>query len=429
LTVRHDRFLKLVCLIVCCGWCDVTVALDWPQWRGPTRDGLLPEGNAGGPAWPAKLDGGTLKKAWSVPLGPSYSGPIVVEDRVFTTETHKKSEEVVRAYRRSDGQPLWEHRWEGSLSVPFFAKENGDWIRSTPAYDRDTDGTERLFVAGIRDVLVCVDAATGKELWKVDCVERFKSALPAFGCASSPLVYGDAVYLQAGGGFVKFDKRTGATTWRVLDDGGGMNGSAFSSPYLTTELAGSPLLLVQGREKLSAVDPVDGRVRWSQAIDAFRGMNILTPVVFGGGVFTSSYGGKAWLYKVRGEGETTPPKLEPAWTHKSQAYMSSPVVIDGHAYVQLRSRRFQCLDLATGKETWTTEPFGRYWSLVARGKRILALDERGELLLIDANPGEFKVLDKRKVSDAEAWAHLAVAGEDVVIRDLKHLTLWKWRGE
>lgn len=399
-------------------------ASDWPQWRGPTRNGFIPAGDA---RWPAKLDEATLVKAWSIPLGPSYSGPIVINDRVFTTETHKKQEEVVRAYRRSDGQLLWEHRWQGSMSVPFFAKENGDWIRSTPAYDRDSDGTGRLFVAGIRDVLVCLDADSGKELWKGDCMERFKSALPAFGCASSPLVIGDGVFLQAGGGFVKFDKRTGETSWRVLADGGGMNGSAFSSPYLTNELGPSPVVLVQGREKLSAVDPIDGRVAWSHSIEAFRGMNILTPVVFDGGVFTSSYGGKAWLYKLKGAGETTPPALEAAWTHKSQAYMSSPIVIDGHAYVHLRSRRFQCLNLSTGKETWTTEPFGRYWSMVARGQQILALDERGELLLIEANPAEFKVLDKRQVSDVEAWAHLAVAGEDVVIRDLKNLTLWKWR--
>ncbi len=144
--MRHLRFLSLVCWIGWCGCSGVSVAADWPQWRGPTRDGRLAEGDGGGPAWPAKLDERTLTKAWSVPLGPSYSGPIVVGDRVFTTETHKKSEEVVRAYRRSDGQQVWEHRWVGSLSVPFFAKENGDWIRSTPAFDRG--GWHRTSVRG-----------------------------------------------------------------------------------------------------------------------------------------------------------------------------------------------------------------------------------------------------------------------------------------
>ena len=87
------------------------------------------------------------------------------------------------------------------------------------------------------------------------------------------------------------------------------------------------------------------------------------------------------------------------------------------------------MDLATGKENWTTsEGFGKYWSLVANGDRILALDERGELMLVRANPEKFDLMDKRKVSGAESWAHLAVAGDQLFIRDLAALSAWDWRG-
>ena len=123
-----------------------------------------------------------LRKIWSVPLGPSYSGPIVVGDRVFTTETMKRKSDSVKAFDSKTGKQLWSTEWLGAMSVPFFAKSNGDWIRSTPAYD---DG--RLYVAGMRDVLVCLDANDGKQIWKVDFPEKFGTPVPSFGFVCSPL--------------------------------------------------------------------------------------------------------------------------------------------------------------------------------------------------------------------------------------------------
>ena len=111
-------------------------------------------------------------------------------------------------------------------------------------------------------------------------------------------------------------------------------------------------------------------------------------------------------------------RVETAWENKVQGYMSSPVVIDGHLYLHLRNRRFTCIDLKSGQEKWITKPFGEYWSLIARGDRILALDEKGELLLIRANPEEFELLDRRQVTSESSWAHLANDGEQLFVRDL-----------
>ena len=142
----------------------------WPQWRGPNRDGQV-----SGPAWPDKLDTNHLRQVWRVELGPSYSGPIVGADRVFTTETKDKKFEIVTAFDRSTGKELWRAQWEGAMSVPFFAKSNGDWVRSTPALDGD-----RLYVAGMRDVLVCLDARDGKEVWRKDFVKELKTPPAGF---------------------------------------------------------------------------------------------------------------------------------------------------------------------------------------------------------------------------------------------------------
>lgn len=394
------------------------LAETWPQWRGPSRDGHAPLT----PAWPEDVDEATLTQRWRVELGPSYSGPIVAADRVFVTETRGKKNEVVQALSRGDGKVIWTAEWPGAMSVPFFAAENGSWIRATPAFDG-----ESLFVAGMREVLVCLDAANGKERWRVDFVERFRSPLPTFGFVSSPLVDSEYVYVQAGGSFVKLDKRTGETVWRVLEDDGGKNHSAFSSPYKAT-IAGQSQLLVQTRERLAGVDDVSGHELWSQKIEAFRGMNILTPVVFGDAIFTSSYGGKSWLFDLVTTGDATDKKMAviERWQNRIQGYMSTPVVIDGHLYAHLKNQRFACLELATGKERWVTTPFGKYWCLVAQGSKILALDERGELLLIHANPEKFELLGQRHVSDSPTWSHLAVCGDEVYMRDLKGLTVYRW---
>ena len=386
----------------------------WTQWRGRDRDGCVTSAD-----WPDGLAPERLEKRWRVDLGPSYSGPVLAGDLVIVTETRDKQTEHVRALDRATGRERWHVEWEGALSVPFFAASNGSWIRATPCVDEG-----RVFVAGMRDVLVCLEAASGKQLWRVDFMQALESPLPAFGFVSSPLVIGAHVFVQAGGGFVKLDKATGEILWRVLDDGGGMSGSAFSSPY-PVALGGVPQILVQTRNELAGVDPERGTVLWKTGVEAFRGMNIVTPTIHDGKVFTTSYGGGSFLFAIDQERQEKP--VEQLWRNKVQGYMSSPIVIGGHAYVHLRNQRFACLDLATGKEAWITKPFGKYWSLVASGERILALDETGDLRLIRATPESFELVGEAKVAEEESWAHLAVEGRELYVRDLEGLTAYEWK--
>jgi outer membrane protein assembly factor BamB len=386
----------------------------WPQWRGPLRNGFVhPE-----TGWPDQIGENSLKEVWRLPFGPSYSGPIVSRDQIFVTETEDSKNEVVRALDRKTGKQQWEVRWKGAMRVPFFAMANGSWIRATPAFDGKS-----LFVAGMRDVLVSLDAESGDERWRVDFVADFDKPLPSFGFVSSPLVTDRHIYVQAGGAVRKLDKDSGKQVWATLDDGGGMYGGAFSSPVIAT-LDGQKQLLVQTRQKLAGVDLDTGEVLWSESIRAFRGMNILTPTVFHDSVFTSSYGGKSLLFSIDRKKDLF--EADEVWSNTTQAYMSTPVFIDNHAYLHLRNQRFTCIDLKTGERKWTSKPYGKYWSLVANGDKILALDQRGELLLIRATPEEFDLLDTRKISDSSTWAHLAVCGKEVFVRELKALAVYRW---
>jgi outer membrane protein assembly factor BamB len=305
------------------------------------------------------------------------------------------------------------------MSVPFFAASNGSWIRSTPV----TDGV-RLYVGGMCDNLVCLDVKSGEKVYAIDFKERFGSPLPAFGQVCSPLLDNGLIYIQSGGGVLCLNAETGETVWRSLVEDDAMMGSAFSSPIIAT-LHKVRQLIVQTRSELYGVDLSTGQPLWRTKIESFRGMNILTPTVWHDCVFTSSYGGKSLLFEL--EPNTNGPwKISQRWTSKAEAYMSSPVVIDDHLYLHLRNQRLVCLDLATGNERWRTRPYGKYWSMITNGTQILALDEQGKLLLINANPEAFELMDERVVSKNECWAHLALVDQQLFVRHLQGLSAFQW---
>ncbi|MEM7147135.1 MAG: PQQ-binding-like beta-propeller repeat protein [Verrucomicrobiota bacterium] len=396
----------------------VRAAEGWSQWRGANRDGTVAEAGS----WPASLGEGTLQKVWEVELAEGYSSPVVGGGKVFSVETRDKKAEIARAFDLGSGAPVWELDWEGAMKVPFFAAKNGSWVRATPAAKGGS-----LYVAGMRDVLVSIDAETGEEEWRVDFVEREGTQLPSFGYVSSPLVDGNDVYVQAGMAVAKLDRRTGETKWRALEDRRAMFGSAFSSPVIAT-IGGKRQLVVQARMELSGLDLETGKVLWSTEVKAFRGMNILTPMVIGDEIFTATYGGGSFLFRVSREGDAW--SVAPVWNdEKIEGYMSSPLAIGEHIYLLGRDERLYCLERATGAVAWKTkEKFGKYLSMVANGTRVLALDDEGEMLLFEASPAGFEVLDRRRVTKEDTWAHVGVEGDLVLVRGLRSLAAYRWRG-
>ncbi|MCM2374394.1 PQQ-binding-like beta-propeller repeat protein [Aporhodopirellula aestuarii] len=387
---------------------------DWNQWRGPNRDGA-----AGTRPWPNQLQG-KWNQVWAHELAPSYSGPVVQDGFVFTTETIDKKIERVTAYDLVTGEKAWTREWPGSLAVPFFAAANGDWIRSTPV---SVPGS--LIVLGMRDVLVRFDTKTGEEKWRIDFPLTYKTPLQPFGATCSPMIHDDAVFVQLGGGLTKVDLETGDVTWQALAGGGDMSSTgAFSSPTIAT-ICGVEQLLVQTREKLCGVSPDTGKVLWEEPIASFRGMNILTPLAIGDAVFTAAHSGSSQMFDITHDSDTW--KVNERWRQKTQGYMSSPVVIGEHLYMHMKNERAVCLSIADGEIRWTSPPVGKYWSMAHNDNKILALADDGVLRLIDPNPERFTVIDEIKVAD-DSWAHIAVQGDLVIVRALDRLAAYRWGG-
>ena len=411
------RFLHLhvaLCLVGLAA--HAAIAADWPQWRGPERDGQAP-----GAAWPQSLS--DLEPSWRVPLGKGYPGPVVTADKVFVVETVDRNTVGVRALARDTGALLWRTTWPGSGSVPFFARANGDWVRSTPAWDGAV-----LYVGDMSEVVVALDGETGAERWRIDFSDRYDTPVPDFGFASSPLVAGEFLYVQAANSLVKIDKYTGETIWRRLEiDPGIASNGAFSSPVVAT-LAGTEQLVALNRHALYGVAPDDGRVLWGKPLPHFRGMHILTPLIWGDTIFTSPYRERSYRIDIAAQdGADGALMASAAWTNKSSGNMSSPVVIGDHAYMHLGNSRGECIDLASGQSAWRSERrFGKYWSMVWRDGQILALDSDGVLFLLAANPERFELRDERVVAAQETWGHLAVSGDDLFVRELEAIAAWRW---
>ena len=403
-------FLSLSCLIT-----YRVHGSDWSQWRGSLRDGSQVSD-----PWPASIDEKTLVTKWSSEkLGASYSGPITDGGLIFTTESTKGKESVL-AFALKDGQLKWKQSWSGEMKVPFFAARNGSWIRSTPAV-----ANGRIFVGGMRDHLLCLDVKSGGIEWEINFPKKFKAPLPDFGFASSPLVDDKHVYVQAGASFNKIDQETGTIIWRSLGDKGGMWGSAFSSPVFS-EMNGQDQIVVLTRSDLNGINLEDGENLWKIPIKAYRGMNILTPLPFRNGIYTSAYGGGSSFIQIGRKQNEWSATLK--WKNKSQGYMCSPVQYDGKAYLHLRNNRFACFDLETGKEEWVSgKSFGKYMSLVINGDKILGLSQKGILYLIQANPKKLNILSERRLVKGESWAHLGVEGRMLLVRSLNQLHVFDWK--
>ncbi len=401
-------------------------AEDWTQWRGPNRDGVV-----GGKEWPTFLKKANLRLKWRAKLGSSYSGALLDKDTVYVTESVDSNKmDVVQALDRETGKVKWTQKWPGTgrWSVTFPGRVNGSWIRSTPAL-----ANGKLFVAGMHDNLICLDSKTGEKLWEIDFPKRFKSSIPGFGCVCSPMVDEKFVYMQAGASFCKIEQDSGKIIWRTMKKEGGLERGGFSSPVIAA-LNGKRQVLIQARTELAGIDIKSGLVLWRQPVKAYRGMNILTPLPYEDGVYTGSYRYGSFFYKIAQTNDAWSSREVWKMAFKYSAYMSSPVLFEGHAYVLVQDGNFVCFDLKNGKECWRSDKrfgsfsrHGKYMTLVRQRGKILALDQGGNLHLIAANPEQFQLIDSIKVSEQQTWAHLAVSGSQLAIRELNGIALFDWK--
>jgi outer membrane protein assembly factor BamB len=391
---------------------------DWPQWRGPGRDGRAPDAQLP-TTWPADPP----KPLWKVAVGEGYSSPVIADGRLFIMGRVGDEKEVCYGFDASNGNLLWKHDYDAPYKPPDLTAGRGP--KSTPLVDGD-----RVYMLGLGGMFHCFEARTGRIVWKRDFakeywgVEKDKDGddawWPACGAACSALVDGTHLVMPVGGkkagAFTAFDKKTGDILWTSLPDR-----SSYGSPLLVP-LAGSRQLVGFTGLRMVGLDPAGGQLLWEYPFPCKFEQTVLTPVIWKDLVVFGGEAKPTVALRIEKKGQQVTQTV--AWTSKDlRAYLTSPVAFKDHL-VGLSHFRKQlvCLDLAGGKTKWTEDDFGDYASLVVAGEQLLVLNGDGELHVLEANPDKFVRRARWQVSDeGPTWSHLAVVGNRLYIKDKQHL--------
>jgi outer membrane protein assembly factor BamB len=383
-------------------------AQDWPQWRGPNRDGAVSSFQEP-KAWPE-----TLSQQWKVDVGLGYATPLIVGNRLFLF-TRQNDDEVMSALDAASGRVVWSTRYAVPFQPMRAAARHGAGPKSTPAY---ADG--RLFSMGMTSIVSAFDAASGKLLWQ----KPAPPAQPIYHTAMSPLVDGNLVIVHVGGpgdaALTAFDVATGAVRWEWKGDS-----PAYGSP-IVAEIGGVRQLLTFTHQYLIGVRVSDGALLWQRPFRTPSDTTAQTPIIFRDLVIQNGRSNGVTAFRIvrRGDQWTT----EDVWQTKDVSlYMTNGVVIDGvlHGLSHLNAGQYFGVDLTNGTVLWMSEPRqAENAGMVSAGRIVFSLEDDGELVVMRPDRAAMNVVRRYDVADSATWAQPAISGGRIYVKDLAHLTLW-----
>ena len=362
------------------------MAADWAAWRGPDHNGISKES-----AWdPAAVT--AHKVLWQAEVGAGYSSVTVADGKVYTAGNFNKTQDAVSCLDADSGKLVWKFDYPEPLAPKYYTGGSS----ATPVVQ---DG--KVYTVSKSGKVFCLDAATGKVVWKQEL--PFKA--PTWGFASSALMHGKAAIFNAGASGVAYDRQTGDVLWRSADDTCG-----YATPVPFTH-DGKDCLAVFTKNAIMAVNPEDGKALWSHPWTTDYECNIADPVISGNQVFvTSGYGRGASVVDFSG------PSPKPVWENKNmRTHMSGPVLIDGFLY-GFDDNRLTCLDWKTGDKKWD-EKSPKKGALMAAGNKLIVIGENGRLAIVEASPTAYKEIAAAQVVDGRCWTMPVLANGRIHVRD------------
>jgi len=378
---------------------------DWPQFRGPNRDGisaetgLLQDLPPGGPPLVWKATG----------LGVGYCTVSVVGNRIYTVGEDKEASSVI-ALDAADGKKIWAAKLgkPGAPGMPAF-----EGPRATPTVEGDL-----LVVLGQWGEMACLDTAQGKELWRKDCIKDFGGKRPNWGYSESPLIDGDKVMVTTGGSegaIVALDKKSGNLLWRSK----GFTDSPHYSSLIVAEIGGVRQYIQLTAESVVGVAAADGKVLW-QAERKGKTAVIPTPIYSDGCVYVSSgYGVGCNLFKVTEVGGKF--TVQEVYANKVMDNKQGGVIkVGDYVYGRADGKGWTCQDFKTGAGKWGYNSLGKGSIVFADGRFYLRAEDKGTMVLIEASPEAFKEhgrFEQPDRSDKKAWPYPVIAHGKLYLRD------------
>jgi len=384
---------------------------DWPQWLGPNRNGISAETGLL-KSWPATGP----KILWRIPLGEGFSGVSISQGRAYTLFSQGNDEFVV-CLAAATGKELWRAR-SGST----FKDTNGNGPRSTP-----TVHSEVVYALGAHGKLFALQTAGGKKLWSHDLKKEFKTSGPARdgGFSTSPLIEGNLLLVEAGGGegnsFIAFNKQSGAMVWKVESDR-----AAFASPIAIT-VNGVRQIVFFSATGAIAMSPADGKVFWRLPWKTDDDVNAATPLFIPPDkVFISSgYDVGATLLRIKADNATA--RIEEIWKSKVMQNIYTSSILQGDYLYGFDGGMLKCIELNTGAEKWTQRGFGVGTLIYADG-HLIVLGDKGKLALVEAAPTGYKEKAVAEILDGRCITVPALAGGKLYLRNAKELICLDVRG-
>ena len=390
----------------------ITLSAQWPQWRGPNRDGIVASANV--PAsWPAKP---TLQ--WTQKVGEGYSTPVISGGILFV-HSRQEPDEVVTALDVRTGKAVWTQRYPASFSKNKYANEMSKGPFSTPLVANGI-----VFTLGTSAVLSAFDVKTGALKWRKDWSKEIDTSKLFTGTAMSPIIDSGLLIVHVGddteGAFRAFDPMTGQEKWSLPGHGPG-----YASPIVAT-FGGSRHLVTMTDKAVVGVAVVDGKLLWQIPFPDEWNENIVTPVIAGDILIVSGTRKGTFGYRVAKSGQTL--AATQVW-HNTDVpmYMSSPIVDGAFVYGFSNKKKGQlfCLEAKTGKVTWTSDGrTGTNAALQSAGPNLLVLTTEGDLLVIKRDPAKFEELRRYKVAESQTWAQPVLLKDAVIIRTADAVTRW-----
>ncbi len=405
-TSRFVVWLTLVAGLV--GLPPAAGAQDWPQWRGPNRDGAVASFRV--PAvWPDRL---TLR--WKIDVGLGYATPLVVGGRIYMF-TRQSGDEVMTSLDARSGAEIWRSAYAAPFDMSSATARHRAGPKSTPTF---ADG--RLFALGMSGIVTAFDAESGRRIWQTPP----PPLEPLYHTAMSPIVDGDLVILHVGGhdagALTAFDAATGDVRWMWNGDG-----PAYGSPMIF-ELDGTRQVVTFTQENFVGVSLATGELLWRRPYTTPSTTTSQTPILHRDTVIEAgrSNGITAFRVEREGDGWTT----EDVWhTDEVSLYMTNGVVVDGVLFglSHLNSGQYFGLDLDTGEVLWKGAPRQAENAAISRAaETIFSLQDNAELVVVRSSRTGFEPVARYEVATSETWAQPAMSGNRLFVKDVSNLSLW-----
>ena len=396
---------------------------DWPQWGGPQRDIVWRES---GILKTLPTDG-LLPRVWSVEVGEGYSGPAVAAGRVYVTDRVRSSQqERVLCVDAASGRQLWKHEYSSRYTISYPAGP-----RATPVV-----GGSYVYTIGAMGQMFCLAADSGEVVWAKDFPADFETKLPIWGMAASPLIDGDQVITLVGGAkgslVVSFDRITGKELWRSLEDQ-----EVGYCPPVIYDFGGRRQLIIWHPTGVSSLNPSTGNVIWQYDWEVRFGLCIPMPRKIGEQLFLTSFYNGPVMLNVGAE------SAEVAWKGSSNSerdtdglhsIMPTPWVSRDHIFGVCSYGQLRGLKTQTGERLWETRAAtgeGRWWNafLIPHEDRFFLHNEQGDLIIARLDADGYQELSRAKLVEPTRkvqrrmtiWSHPAFAMKSVFARNDREL--------